>query len=139
MQRGNCGVASPLSTKPRLVYDGVCNLCTAAVRFLYTLDKGRIVHYVAYQQLGSRIRRQYGLTADLLQGRMHLISEDGSLASGPIAMTEVCKLLTPFSFICNLFRTRLAQRLYDWVARRRYRVFGCRNTCYVIKPQSSLP
>lgn len=64
---------------------------------------------------------------------MYLIRRDGSLASGPFAIVEVCKLLTPFSFICNLFGTPFAQRLYDWVAQRRYRIFGCRESCYVVK------
>ena len=38
----------------------------------------------------------------------------------------------PFSFICDVFKTSLAQRMYDWIARRRYRVFGCRGSCYVV-------
>jgi predicted DCC family thiol-disulfide oxidoreductase YuxK len=64
---------------------------------------------------------------------MYLIRRDGSLAGGPFAIVEICKLLTPFSFLCNLFRTPFAQRLYNWVAQRRYRIFGCRESCYVVK------
>ena len=118
--------------KPRLIYDGVCNLCTGAVRFLHTLDRGRLVDYVPYQNLDSGVQRAYGLNAELLQGRMHLIDRNGSLSSGPVAISEVCSLLTPFKFICDFFKTPQAQRLYDWVAARRYKIFGCRDTCYVV-------
>jgi len=118
--------------KPRLVYDGICNLCTSAVRFLYALNGERLVQYVPFQRLSSTVRRRYGLTDEVLQGRMHLIRKDGTLASGPIAITEVCKLLTPFSFVCNLFGNPVAQRLYEWLAQRRYRIFGCRDSCYVV-------
>lgn len=124
----------PLSLKPRLVYDGICNLCTSAVRFLYVLRREELVQYVPFQSLTSEDRRAYGLTFEALQGRMYLIRPDGSLASGPFAVTEICKLLTPFRLICDVFRTPFAQRLYEWIAKRRYRVFGCRGSCYVVKP-----
>jgi predicted DCC family thiol-disulfide oxidoreductase YuxK len=119
--------------KPRLVYDGICNLCTSTVRFLYRLQGEALVQYVPFQNLSSAVRRKYALTETALQGRMYLIRRDGSLAGGPFAIVEICKLLTPFSFLCNLFRTPFAQRLYNWVAQRRYRIFGCRESCYVVK------
>jgi predicted DCC family thiol-disulfide oxidoreductase YuxK len=121
-----------LQQKPRLIYDGICNLCSGAVRFLHALDRARLVEYVPYQNLDSNVQHAYGLNAELLQGRMHLIGRNGSLSSGPVAITEVCKLLTPFKFICDFFKTAQAQRLYDWIAGRRYRIFGCRDTCYVV-------
>ncbi len=123
-----------LNQKPRLVYDGICNLCTSVVRFLYALHGEKLIQYVPFQNLGPDVRRNYGLTERALQGRMYLIRQDGSLVGGPFALTEVCRLLTPFSFICDLFRTPLAQRLYDWTARRRYSIFGCRESCYIVKP-----
>jgi predicted DCC family thiol-disulfide oxidoreductase YuxK len=126
-----------LHQRPRLIYDGVCNLCTGAVRFLHALDRARLVDYVPYQNLDSGVRRAYGLNAELLQGRMHLIDRNGSLSGGPVAISEVCNLLTPFKFICDFFRTPQAQRLYDWVAGRRYRIFGCRGTCYVVSSTRS--
>ena len=120
--------------KPQLVYDGICNLCTSAVRFLYILDRAHELDFVAYQQLGATYRRQYALTDILLQGRMHVIKENGGLASGSLAIREVCRLVFPLKFICDLFKTHQAQRFYEWIAQRRYRIFGCRDTCYVMKP-----
>jgi predicted DCC family thiol-disulfide oxidoreductase YuxK len=121
-----------LKPRPRLIYDGVCNLCTAAVRLLRFLDKRQLFEYVPFQQLDLRLRNKYGLMPSDLQGRMYLVS-NAAINAGPDAITDVCKLLTPFGFVCNLLKTAQAQRLYDWVARRRYRLFGCRDSCYVVK------
>lgn len=76
--------------------------------------------------------KEYGLTEEVLRGRMYLIRENGSVIGGPFAITEVCKLLTPFGIICDLFKTPIAERMYDWVAKRRYRIFGCRESSYVV-------
>jgi predicted DCC family thiol-disulfide oxidoreductase YuxK len=120
-----------------LIYDGICNLCTTAVRILYALDRGWRFEYVPSQQLSKRLRARYGLTEGRLQGQMHLIRQDGSIASGTAAIAEICKLLAPFGLICNALNTSQAQQLYYRIARRRYRLFGCRDTCYVAYPEES--
>ena len=127
------GVRFHLSGKPRLVYDGVCNLCTNAARFLNAIDRGGRIQYVPSQRLGRAVRAKYGLNEQLLQGQMHLIRTDSSILSGSSALADVCHLLFPFGAICNLFRTRQAQQLYRWIASRRYRLFGCRDSCYVVQ------
>ena len=71
------------------------------------------------------------------QGRMHLIREDGSLISGPAAIAEVCRLLVPFKLVCSLFSSSLADRVYDFIASRRYTLFGCRESCFVVSESES--
>ena len=61
------------------------------------------------------------------------VVDRGVLLGGSTALADACGLLTPFGFVCNLFKTAQVQRLYDWVAARRYRIFGCRESCYIIK------
>ena len=129
--RREFGVNCQLSAKPQLIYDGICNLCTSAVRFLSTLDRRGSLHYVPSQQLSSKIRAKYGLTEGALQGQMHLIMTDDSLASGAFATARVVELLTPFHAAARLLRTPPARLVYNWIARRRYGLFGCRDTCYV--------
>lgn len=63
---------------------------------------------------------------------MHLIRDDGSLMSGPAAITEICNFLAPFKLVCRLFSTSLAERAYNFIAGRRYSLFGCRESCFVI-------
>jgi predicted DCC family thiol-disulfide oxidoreductase YuxK len=115
--------------KPRLIYDGVCNLCTGAVRFLIAIDRKHAFEYAPYQKLGPDER--YGLSTAELQGRMHIVRRDGSVVRGAAAISEACKLLAPIIALCDLFNTPLAQKIYDFIAGRRYRIFGCRDSCYV--------
>ena len=120
-----------IAHKPRLVYDGVCNLCIGAVRFLNAIDHKHAIEYTPYQRLDPEITRRYALSEAELQGRMHMIWRNGSLVRGAAAICEVCKLLVPVTVVCGFFNTPLARRLYDFIARRRYRLFGCSDSCYV--------
>ena len=62
---------------------------------------------------------------------MYMVGSDGSLVKGAAAMTAICRLFAPIITPCAFFNTPFAQTLYDFIARRRYRLFGCRDSCYV--------
>ena len=116
-----------------MIYDGVCNLCTSAIRILHALDRYCRLEYVPSQQLSEDVRFQLGLSEEQLEGQMHVVSSDGSVASGPAAIAEICRLLgAPIRYAPRLLLTPQARQLYYWMARRRYRLFGCRSTCYTI-------
>jgi predicted DCC family thiol-disulfide oxidoreductase YuxK len=89
------------------------------------------MEYLPYQKLTKGLTRAYGLRHSELQGRMHIVRCDGSMVGGAAAITEACRMLVPIIVLCDVFNTPLAQRLYDFIARRRYRLFGCRESCYV--------
>jgi predicted DCC family thiol-disulfide oxidoreductase YuxK len=109
----------------------MCNLCTSAVRVLRVLDQKQQIEYVPSQELGVSLRNQYTLTDVVLQGGMHIITEEGRLVSGALALSEVCRLLSPIGFICDILAVPEFQRLYGWIASHRYRLFGCRDACFV--------
>ena len=117
--------------RPCLVYDGVCNFCVGAVRLLNAIDHGRAIEYAPYQSLGPAVRRKYALSDRDLQGRMHIVERNGAVLKGAAALAKVCRLLAPFTVVCSFLDTPLAERLYDFIARRRYRIFGCRESCYI--------
>jgi hypothetical protein len=79
------------------------------IRLVYALGRGRLLEYVPSQQLSSDTPARYGLTTELLQGRIYLALKGGSLVSGVTAFEEVYGFLSPFSFICAVFKTQLAQ------------------------------
>jgi predicted DCC family thiol-disulfide oxidoreductase YuxK len=112
------------------VYDGVCNLCVGAVRFLSIIDRKYGIEYVPYQSLSLEATRRYNLSPGEFQGRMHMI-EHRLVLKGAVALAETCRLLAPVTVFCGIFDTSLAQKFYDFIARRRYRLFGCRDTCHV--------
>ena len=117
--------------KPWLIYDGVCNLCTGVVRFLNVIDHKHAIEYVPYQKLELGERKVYGPSILDLRGQMYMVGVDGSMVNGAAAITAICKLFAPIIRLCELFNTPFAQELYDFIARRRYKLFGCRDSCYV--------
>jgi len=125
--------------KTRLIYDGVCNLCVGAVRFLNAIDRRQVVEYAPYQSLDPKVRRRYAATDRDLQGRMHIIQRNGSILKGADAIGELCQLLAPFRLVCSFFNTPFAERLYDFIAQRRYGFFGCRGSCYVPDAKKNSP
>lgn len=63
---------------------------------------------------------------------MYLIVSEHTVLGGTLAIVAVCKLLSRFGSICSVLGTEPAQRFYEWVAKRRYRLFGCRDACYLV-------
>ena len=124
--------------KPILVYDGTCNLCIIAAKFLHSLDRHGLIIYVPYQMVS--LKALDSLSQRSLQGRMHLILENDMVVSGSVAVSEICKLLFPMGFLCQTLRAPLIQHLYDWLAKRRYRIFGCTKSCFAFDddPQSRI-
>jgi predicted DCC family thiol-disulfide oxidoreductase YuxK len=118
--------------EPLLIYDGICNLCTTATRFIHILDRRERFRYLPIQKLSRTIHGKYGLTETMLEGQMYLVRSDGSIVGGSFAIAEICKALCPFAFLCYATRIHRFQQLYSWVVSRRYTLFGCRDTCYVV-------
>ena len=117
-----------MHNKPLLVYDGICNLCIAAVRFVHSLDRHELIRYVPYQLISSDTLNTISPED---QEQMHLILENGNVVSGSVAISEICKLLFPITFLCKILRTPFVQKLYTWTAKRRYRIFGYKHSCFV--------
>ena len=95
------------------------------------IDRSRVIEYVPYQKLDAETVRSYGLNALELQGGMHFVERDRIVVRGVVAIAKACKLLAPITVLCELFNTSLAQWLYEFIAGRRYRLFGCSRSCYV--------
>ncbi|HXY83117.1 MAG TPA: DUF393 domain-containing protein [Candidatus Saccharimonadales bacterium] len=128
-----------MASRRYLIYDGICNLCVGSVRILKMLDKTGLIRFVPYQHVSPSTKKRYGLTRRMLQGRMHLVDDDDSISSGPLAIKQLCILLTPFNFLCNILATRPAERLYNWLAQRRYLIFGCRHSCFTVDAYRNSP
>lgn len=114
--------------KPLLVYDGVCNLCVTAARFLHRLDRYELFNYMAFQEATHET-----FLPGQLQGEMCLILEDGTVMNGSFAISKVCRLLFPVSFLCKLLESPPAQKIYAWLVKRRYGLFGCKQSCFTFE------
>lgn len=104
-------------------FDGVCNLCNKAVQFIFYRDTKNQFFFAPLRSESDSI----------------LLVENGRVYRKSTAILRIARHLSglwslAYAFI--LIPTPLRDKAYDWVAARRYRLFGRRDHCMV--PTESL-
>ena len=114
-----------------IVFDGICNFCTGATRFIINHDINSVYRFVPMQtELGRQIMTQYDYNPDDTQ--TFLLLTAGRILNRTDAALEILKV---FSWGWQPLRTlRLLPRpfrdwFYDVLARNRYRWFGKKEVC----------
>jgi predicted DCC family thiol-disulfide oxidoreductase YuxK len=129
--------SAPVETGRFIVlFDGVCNLCNASVRFLIQRDPGRRFRFASIQSPpGRQLYEAHGQSAERLEtimlvvdGRAYVHSDAALRIARELGGLWVC--LWPLRFIPRALR----DPVYRWVARNRYRWFGRTETCMVPTP-----
>lgn len=127
----------PIGAEPILLFDGLCNLCNAAVQWLIVRDRRGLLRFASLQsEIGQQIQQQHGLDPAKLDSLV--LYEDGQLFLKSDAVLRLAdllswpyRLLRFFTWVPLFFR----DGLYDWVARNRYRWFGKKEACMLPKAE----
>lgn len=130
--RQDSAVPSFDDTKPIIIFDGKCVLCSRFVQFVLRNDRGGTFRFLAAQTpLGEAVYRHFDLrTGDY---ETYVLLENGRAHVKSDAALRIFALLgLPWS---GISLGRIAPRLvrdgfYDWVARNRLHWFGARASCY---------
>ena len=121
---------------PVVIFDGVCNLCNSSVDFLIRHDRGAKLRFAANQgEAGRGILERHGESPDDV-ATLYLY-EDGKLYDRSSAVLRACRHLAfPYRALAGLSIVPRSIRdfVYRWVAERRYRWFGKRDTCRIPTP-----
>lgn len=124
-----------------VLFDGVCGLCNRLVRFVLAHDRAGVFRFAALQgATGRALVARAGGDPDAL-GTFYVFerysSGDGRvLARGRAALFIAAALGWPWKAarILGLVPTPLLDRVYDIVARSRYRIAGRGDRCLVPTP-----
>jgi len=125
------------TTHPILLFDGVCNLCDGFVQFVIKHDSDAKFRFAALQsEAGQALLSKKEMdTASI--STVVLVIEDQVYTHSDVAL-EVAhllgggwRLLTVFRFLPKGFR----DRIYNWVAKNRYRWFGEKDACMIPTPE----
>ena len=119
---------------PIILFDGVCNLCTSSVQFVIERDSRKRFRFASLQSAAAE--RLLGARDQL--DSMVLVA-DGRIHRRSTAALLIAKRLDgawPLLALLLAVPRPLRDALYDWIGRRRYRMFGRRETCWV--PQAAL-
>ncbi|MBM3941147.1 MAG: DUF393 domain-containing protein [SAR202 cluster bacterium] len=113
---------------PVLLFDGICNLCNGAVRFILRHERDRTVHFAALQSAaGAALLRQCGLLPDYTASLV-LIAGTHAYRDSEAVVRVARHLRAPWSLarFARLVPRPLRDGIYRLVAARRYRWFGKR-------------
>ncbi len=126
-----------ISTSDRVVlFDGECVMCNAAAQLLIRADKRRVFMLGTVQSPeGRAVLLWHDLPTEVYSS--FILSEGSRLYLKSSALIRICRQL---GFPWNLLATfwilpkPLRDRLYDLIAKHRYRIFGRRDQCVVLDP-----
>ena len=116
-----------------ILFDGVCNLCSALVQFVIRHDPAAKFRFAAIQsEIGRNIFQSHGLDPADLQTFVFIT--DGKMFLRSDAAIEVVsrfgdawRLLGLFRFVPKVLR----DSTYSFIARNRYCWFGRKEVCMV--------
>jgi predicted DCC family thiol-disulfide oxidoreductase YuxK len=123
----------PPLAAPVILFDGVCNLCNAWVRFVVRHDPTSTFRFAAQQSpIGQAMIEQHISGSQQLSSVVLITGNTVYTESN--AVVEICaRLVPPWSWL-SLLRViprRLRDACYRFVVRHRYQWFGRTDTCQV--------
>jgi predicted DCC family thiol-disulfide oxidoreductase YuxK len=121
-----------------IVFDGVCVFCSSWVRFVIARDPAMRFRFTPVQSVyGSALAAQLGISVEAPETNAVVFADRAYFKSD--AALEVLSRLPGWRWMRALRCTPrlLRDGLYDWIARRRYRLFGRHDSCMVPTPELS--
>lgn len=126
-----------IQNKKIILFDGVCNLCNGAVTFIIKRDKDDRFRYAALQsEVGRTLADKHGIDTSKTDSIV-LIDDDHHYTKSSAAL-GIARYLSggyPLLYGLMILPTFLRDRMYDVIARNRYRWFGKRESCMVPTPE----
>jgi predicted DCC family thiol-disulfide oxidoreductase YuxK len=118
---------------PLVLFDGVCNLCDASVRFLLRRDRTGALRFAPIQSAaGQRVLGRHGLPLSGWDSFVFL--DEGAAYLRSAAVFRVARYLRAPWPLVRIFRflpRRLTDRVYNLVSLNRYALFGRKAECMV--------
>lgn len=120
-----------------MLFDGVCHLCDGTVRTVIRWDRRGAIRFTPLQSpYGRALARAHGLDPEAPTSFLFL--DRGQALTKTAAVGALLRRLdAPWRWLA--FIDRLPRKpmdaTYDWIAARRYRVFGRRDHCMAPTPR----
>jgi predicted DCC family thiol-disulfide oxidoreductase YuxK len=122
--------------KSILLFDGICNLCNASVQFILKKDQKEQFLFASLQSdAAEKLLLQY---KDKKIGMDSIVLiEDGKVYQKSTAVLKICQHLNwPWRiFLVGTYLPKSwRDKLYDLIAKNRYRWFGKKDNCTMMIP-----
>jgi predicted DCC family thiol-disulfide oxidoreductase YuxK len=119
------------------LFDGVCNLCSRSVQFILKRDRRNLFRFASLQSpLGQSLLQGTGLPPDHLDS--FVLVENNKVYTRSSGALRVCRKLGgawPLLYVLMIIPRPLRDGIYNWIARRRYKWFGKKESCWLPSPE----
>lgn len=120
--------------KKIILFDGVCNLCDKTVQIIIKKDSNDVFRFVALQsELGEKIIKHIGIDRRKTDSIILYIPGSAYYYKSQAALKiakdigGIYKFLSLFEY----FPTKLADSIYDYIAKNRYKWYGKKDQCMI--------
>ena len=123
--------------QPIVLFDGVCNLCNSAVRFIIRHDKKKQFLFSSLQsESGQKLLAQYNLPADELNSFIFIDNNKAyTRSTGALRVLKKLKGIWPIFYGFIIIPKILRDSIYKQVAKNRYKWFGRKDECMIPTPE----
>lgn len=122
-----------------ILFDAQCVLCSANAQFVLRHDRRRRFRLAAMQDTtGAALFRRHGIDPNN-PDTILVVYGDHVLRDSDAVIAIYTGLGWPWRVagVASLVPRRPRDRIYRWVARNRYRLFGRRSTCWCPAPEDA--
>ncbi len=109
-----------------VLFDGICNLCNASVRFISKHDKNSKIHFASLQsEMAKELLSKMAIDTKKIDSIIFISDEKIFFKSN--AAIEIAKMLDGFPNYLKYFQfipRPIRDIVYDLIAKNRYRFFG---------------
>jgi len=118
--------------KSIVLFDGYCNLCDGVVKFLVKHDHKKQFIYVPLQsEKGKKLFQQFNLPENF--DAVIFVTNEKYFTASDAALEIARNLSFPWkmAFVFRFIPKPIRDRIYNYIALKRYRWWGRRNDCSI--------
>jgi predicted DCC family thiol-disulfide oxidoreductase YuxK len=126
-----------LKSQPILLFDGECGFCNRTVQFfLRRENKKRSMRFAPLEsEEGKELRRYFGIS-DHVDSLILIRDHSAYIKScAALRMTLYMKGAWPLAMVFVIIPPFLRNMVYDFIARRRMKLFGRMESCALLKKE----
>ncbi len=127
---------TPTGEKPILLFDGVCNLCNRWVNYVIDRDPEARIMFAPLQSDSAReLLEKHQIDTEKMDSVV-LVDQDEVYQKSDAVLRIAGYMRGPVRLLRagRVVPRTVRDRLYDLIARKRYRWFGRRNECRLPEP-----
>lgn len=132
-----------LTKQPILLFDGECGFCNRAVLFVLNREKknpgpGKKLHFAPLESPQGKLLRDYFEISQKVDSMILVKQHSAYIKScAALRLTIYMRGLWPLMMIFVLIPPFIRNIVYDFIARRRKKIFGKTESCALLKNEDA--